>query len=385
MDIYFRKKRWKQIIFIFAIMIGISSLLYTNRIVNEVSLEERGKVERWAEATRIFATNDNLGSEVNLFLNQVLAANTTIPIIVVDQEGKIEIDGNIKYSPKNRDKVLQRELAKMKARQEPIVIPLGDGTEQYLYYKGSSLLVELKYYPVFQLAVIVIFILVSYIAFNSARNAEQNLVWIGMAKETAHQLGTPISSLMAWVELLKEEDVDPKIITELIKDTDRLNTITERFSKIGSNPELAYDNLYSVLLNSVIYLKTRVSKKISIKYNFNETDELYLPLSSSLFSWVIENLIRNSVDALEGNDGTIAVNVFENEKDVIIEVTDNGKGIPKSKYKTIFQPGYTTKKRGWGLGLSLSRRIVEIFHKGKIILKSSEPNVATTFKITLKK
>jgi nitrogen-specific signal transduction histidine kinase len=366
-------------------MIGISSLLYTNRIVNEVSLEERGKVERWAEATRIFATNDNLGSEVNLFLNQVLAANTTIPIIVVDQDGKIEIDGNIKYSPKNRDKVLQRELAKMKARQEPIVIPLGDGTEQYLYYKGSSLLVELRYYPVFQLAVIVIFILVSYIAFNSARNAEQNLVWIGMAKETAHQLGTPISSLIAWVELLKEEDVDPKIITELVKDTDRLNTITERFSKIGSNPELAYDNLYSVLLNSVIYLKTRVSKKISIKYNFNETDELYLPLSSSLFSWVIENLIRNSVDALEGNDGTITVNVFENEKDVIIEVTDNGKGIPKSKHKTIFQPGYTTKKRGWGLGLSLSRRIVEIFHKGKIILKSSEPYVATTFKITLKK
>jgi hypothetical protein len=173
-------------------------LLYTNRIVNEVSLEDGEKLNG-GRSNRIFATNDNLGSEVNLFLNQVLAANTTIPIIVVDQDGKIEIDGNIKYSPKNRDKVLQRELAKMKARQEPIVIPLGDGTEQYLYYKGSSLLVELRYYPVFQLAVIVIFILVSYIAFNSARNAEQNLVWIGMAKETAHQLNEPHFIVIAWV------------------------------------------------------------------------------------------------------------------------------------------------------------------------------------------
>ncbi len=384
-DIYFKKKRWKQIIFIAAILIGIGSLLYTNKLVKQVSSEERSKVERWAEATRLFATNDDLGNEVNKFLNQVLAANNTIPIIVVDQEGVVNIDGNIKYTAKNKDKVLARELEKMKSRQEPIVIPLGGGVEQYLYYKESSLLVELRYYPIFQMAVIILFIAISYIAFSSARNAEQNLVWIGMAKETAHQLGTPISSLIAWVELLKEEKTDSKIITELIKDTDRLEKITDRFSKIGSNPELYPENIYGVLDNSIQYLKSRVSKKIEILQNFNGNDELYIPLSSSLFSWVIENLVRNSVDAIENNQGVINIDLQEKESEVIIDVTDTGKGIAKSRFKTVFQPGYTTKKRGWGLGLSLSKRIIEIFHGGKIFLKNSEPGKATTFRIILKK
>lgn len=383
-DIYFKKKRWKQIIFIAAILIGIGSLLYTNKLVKQVSSEERSKVERWAEATRLFATNDDLGNEVNKFLNQVLAANNTIPIIVVDQEGNVNIDGNIKYTAKNKDKVLARELEKMKDHQEPIVIPLGGGVEQYLYYKESSLLEKLRYYPVFQMAVIILFITISYIAFSSARNAEQNLVWIGMAKETAHQLGTPISSLIAWVELLKEENTDSKIISELVKDTDRLEKITERFSKIGSNPELYPENIYEVLDNSIQYLKSRVSKKIEITQNFNVKNELYVPLSASLFSWVIENLVRNSVDAIENNHGVINIDLFEKDNDVIIDVTDNGKGIAKSKFKTIFQPGYTTKKRGWGLGLSLSKRIIEIFHGGKIFLKNSEPKKATTFRIILK-
>lgn len=385
MDIYFKKKRWKQFIFIAAIFIGIGSLLYTNKLVKQVSTEERVKVERWAEATRLFATNDDLGNEVNMFLNQILAANKTIPIIVVDQEGSIKIDGNIKYSEKNKDKVLSRELTKMKAKQEPIVIPLGGGIEQYLYYNESFLLVELRNYPIFQLAVIILFIAIAYFAFNSARNAEQNLVWIGMAKETAHQLGTPISSLMAWVEILKEENTDSKIISELQKDTDRLEKITERFSKIGSNPELFPENIYSVLDNSIQYLKTRVSKKIDIVYNFAGREELYLPLSASLFSWVIENLIRNSVDAIENNPGTINIDVYEKETEVFIDVTDSGKGIAKSKFKTVFQPGFTTKKRGWGLGLTLSKRIIEIFHEGKIFLKNSEAGKATTFRIILKK
>jgi nitrogen fixation/metabolism regulation signal transduction histidine kinase len=384
-DIYFKKKRWKQIIFIAAIIIGISSLLYTNKLVKQVSSEERSKVERWAEATRLFATNDDLGNEVNKFLNQVLAANNTIPIIVVDQEGNINIDGNIKYTAKNKEKVLARELKKMKDNQEPIVIPLGGGVEQYLYYKESSLLVKLRYYPVFQMAVIILFIAISYIAFSSARNAEQNLVWIGMAKETAHQLGTPISSLIAWVELLKEENTDSKIITELVKDTDRLEKITERFSKIGSNPELYPENIFEVLDNSIQYLKSRVSKKIDIIQNFNGNDQLFVPLSASLFSWVIENLVRNSVDAIENNQGVINIDLYDKDNEVIIDVTDNGKGIAKSKFKTVFQPGFTTKKRGWGLGLSLSKRIIEIFHGGKIFLKNSEPRKATTFRIILKK
>lgn len=385
MDIYYKKRRWKQIIFIIAVLIGIGSLLYTNKLVNQVSNEERIKVERLADAIRLFATYDDLGSEVNLFINQVTSTNTTVPIIVIDQKGDINIDRNIKYNEKNKNKILKRELEKMKAHQKPIVIPLGGGVEQYLYYKESSLLVKLKYYPIFQLGVIVLFIFVAYIAFSSARKTEQNLVWIGMAKETAHQLGTPISSLMAWVEILKEENTDSKIISELIKDTERLEKITERFSKIGSNPELYPENIYEVLVNSIMYLKTRISKKIEFRYSFDESMQLFIPLSSSLFSWVVENLVRNSVDAIENKSGIISIGVSETEKEVIIDVTDNGKGIAKSKFKTVFQPGFTTKKRGWGLGLSLSKRIIEIFHKGKIFLKSSEPNKATVFRIILKK
>jgi nitrogen-specific signal transduction histidine kinase len=385
LDIYFKKRRWKQAIFIFAILIGIGSLLYTNKLVDEMSNEERIKVEHWADAIRLFTAGDNLSSEVNLFLSQVIATNTTIPIILVDQNGEINTDSNIRYAPKNRDKILANELEKMKTHQSPIVIPLGEGVEQFLYYKESSLLAKLKFYPLFQLAVIMLFILVAYIAFSSSRKAEQNLVWVGMAKETAHQLGTPISSLIAWVELLKEEDTNTTIIEELEKDTERLEKITERFSKIGSNPELVSDNIYGVLLKSVSYLKNRVSKKIDITCNFDETKELYIPLSPSLFSWVIENLIRNSVDAIENNRGSIFIDLFEKEHEVVIDITDNGKGIAKSKFKTIFQPGFTTKKRGWGLGLSLSKRIIEIYHKGKIFIKSSEPQKATTFRIVLKK
>jgi nitrogen-specific signal transduction histidine kinase len=384
-DIYFKKRRWKQIIFIIAILIGIGSLLYTNKLVEQVSTQERMKVERLAEALRLLGGNEDLGSEVYLFLNQVTSTNTTVPIIVIDQKGEIILDKNINYTPKNRDKVLVRTLEKMKSRQDPIVITLVKGVEQYLYFKESSLLVELRFYPLFQMGVIILFIIVAYIAFSSARRSEQNLVWIGMAKETAHQLGTPISSLLAWVELLKEENTDSQIITELMKDTDQLGKITERFSKIGSNPELYPENLYVVMLSSISYLRTRVSKKIEIQYNFNESMELIIPLSSSLFSWVIENLVRNSIDAIEDKPGKIEIGIMTTEKEVIIEVTDNGKGIPKSKFKTIFQPGYTTKKRGWGLGLSLSKRIVDIYHNGKIILKSSEPYKATTFRIQLKR
>lgn len=385
MDIYYKKRRWKQALFAFAILIGIGSLLYTNSLVNQTSKEERIKVERWAEATRLSATYVKLDEDIVSFLLQILSTNTTIPIIIVENNGEINTARNIKYNPKNKDKVLARELEKMKARQEPIVIPFGDNEDMYLYYRESSLLVKLKYYPVFQLGVIMLFIVVAYLAFSSSRNAEQNLVWIGMAKETAHQLGTPISSLIAWVELLKDEKVDPSILKELGKDTGRLVEITERFSKIGSVPELYPENLYSQLLSSISYLQSRVSKKIEFTFNFNESNELYLPLSSSLFSWVIENLIRNSVDALENNHGHIEFNVQEKEKDVYIDVTDNGKGIPKSKFKTIFNPGFTTKKRGWGLGLTLSKRIIEIYHNGKIFIKNSEPKKATTFRIILKK
>lgn len=385
MDIYFKKRRWKQLILIFAVLIGIGSLLYTNNLVKQAAEEERIKIERWAEAIRLLVQYDDLGNDVYNFLTQVTITNTTTPIIIIEEDGQINTDRNIVYTPKNKDKVLARELAKMKSRQEPIVIPLGNDINQYLYYKESSLLVKLRFYPIVQFAVIILFIAIAYFSFSSARKSEQNLVWIGMAKETAHQLGTPISSLIAWIELLKEENLSPHMITELEKDTDRLGKITERFSKIGSVPELYPENLYEVLFNAVEYIQTRVSKKIEIYSNFDKNHVLFLPISSSLFSWVIENLMRNSVDAIENNPGKITIEVNEKEKEVIIDITDNGKGIPKSKFKTIFQPGFTTKKRGWGLGLSLSKRIIENYHNGKIFLKNSEAKKATTFRIILKK
>ncbi|HOO83933.1 MAG TPA: HAMP domain-containing sensor histidine kinase [Prolixibacteraceae bacterium] len=385
MDIYFKKRRWKQILFIFAILIGIGSMLYTNKMVKKLSEEELIRVELWAEATRLLATENELDENITNYLIQVLSKNTTIPIIIVDKKDQIMVDGNIKYNSNNKEKILAKELAKMKARQQFIVIPLGDGDEQYLFYKESSLQSKLRYYPIFQLSVIVLFIAIAYIAFSQARKAEQNLVWIGLAKETAHQLGTPISSLVALVELLKEENVSKSIVEELDKDAQRLEKITERFSKIGSQPELYPENLYQQLGNIMDYLKTRISRKIEITCNFSPEQELYIPLSASLFSWVIENLVRNSVDSIENNPGIISINVSESDKDVIIDVSDNGKGIPKSKQKTIFNPGYTTKKRGWGLGLSLSKRIVEYYHKGKLVLKSSDPKKLTIFRITLKK
>jgi K+-sensing histidine kinase KdpD len=384
-DIYFKKRRWKQILFLFAIIIGVSSMFYTNRMVKKLSEEELNRVELWAEATRLLATEENLDEDIMSYLIQILSKNSTIPIIIVDKNDDIMEIGNIKFNNNNKEKILAKKLSKMKARQQFIVIPLGDDDEQYLYYKESSLQSKLRYYPIFQLSVIMLFIAIAYIAFSQARKAEQNLVWIGMAKETAHQLGTPISSLIALVELLKEENVNPSIIEELDKDAQRLEKITERFSKVGSQPELYPENLYQQLFNIMEYLKTRISRKIEFTSNFSPDQELYIPLSSSLFSWVIENLVRNSVDSIENKPGKISIEVSELEKEVQIEVIDNGKGIPKSKQKTVFNPGYTTKKRGWGLGLSLSKRIIENYHNGKLFLKVSDPKKLTIFRIVLKK
>lgn len=392
MDIYYKKRRWKQFLFLFAIFIGIGSLLYTNRLVKETSNEERLKIRHWVQGTKLLLENEeDLDTDLFDYIIEIQRDNTTIPFLLINEDGDI-IDGyNFQYNENNKQKVLKRELEKLKTRQEPIEIPicLDDNAQDcfyyYLYYKESSLLTKLKYYPIFQIGVIALFIVAAYVAFSSARNAEQNLVWIGMAKETAHQLGTPISSLIAWVELLKEEQVNPSIIMELQKDTKRLEKITERFSKVGSQPELYPENLYTQLLNSISYLQTRISKKIKITSNFDSGNELFIPLSASLFSWVIENLVRNSVDAIENKEGLIDIQVFEGEREVYIDISDTGKGIPKSKMKTIFNPGFTTKKRGWGLGLSLSKRIIENYHKGKIQLKSSELNKGTTFRIVLGK
>lgn len=376
-----------------------------------MEVEERNKVELWAEATQrqndirivfrnekgeaitesgtvipeiIIKENEELENKYLSFISMVSAQNTTIPIIVVDSNNAIITNANINYKENRKDEVLKKELSKMKAQNEPIRIDIPGGDYQLLYYRESSILRNLRLYPLIQLFVIIVFILVAYFAFNATQRAEQNQVWVGMSKETAHQLGTPISSLMAWIEILKLQNIDETLIKEFEKDTERLERITERFSKIGSKPELFPTNLINTLSSTINYLKTRSSNKVVFKTSFSEQDIIETPLNAALFSWVIENLCKNAIDAME-NNGTISINVHKKENQIVIDVTDTGKGVPKSQFKTIFQPGYSTKKRGWGLGLSLAKRIIENYHNGKIFIKWSEIGKGTTFRIILGK
>ena len=384
MDFYFRKRRWKILLLLLAVVIGIGAFYYTNWLVKNMAREERKSVELWAEATQKLASADINSNQDITFLNNIIIRNTSIPIIITDSLDQIGDSRNITYSEENKEKVLLRRLHKMKEDNEPIIISISETQKQYLYYGDSVLLENLKYYPVVQFSVIFLFILVAYLAFNSSRNSEQNQVWVGMSKETAHQLGTPISSLMAWVELLKMQNIDSKLIQEFEKDTERLQKITERFSKIGSIPELVRTDVAETIRSTIEYLKTRSSGKVIFILDFDPEIRHEAPLNSSLFSWVIENLCKNAIDAMN-NSGTIQVSITEKPDQLFIDVSDTGKGISKAYYKSVFKPGFTTKKRGWGLGLSLAKRIVENYHKGKIFLKQSEINKGTTFRIILNK
>jgi two-component sensor histidine kinase len=381
LDFYLKKRRWKILLFIFAIIIGLASLFYTEWLSGKMAEEEHKKAELYAEATKLLASPSNSDMTLALLITQ---QNTTIPIIEVDEKGKFLLDKNIKYNAARKEAVLEKEIKEMKKNGDPIEIDLGDGQKQYLYYRESYLLRNLRYFPLVQIFVIFLFIGFAYYAFSASRKAEQNQVWVGMSKETAHQLGTPISALMAWTEILKMKDIEPGLIQEFEKDIQRLEKITERFSKIGAAPELLMTNVGEVVASTVNYLKSRFSTKVQFETTFDESVVFEAPLNASLFSWVIENLCKNSIDAMD-NRGKITLTVKEKENNLIVDVTDTGKGIPKSQFKTIFQPGFSTKKRGWGLGLSLAKRIIEIYHKGKIFIKQSELNKGTTFRIVLKK
>jgi signal transduction histidine kinase len=396
LDIYLKRKRGKILLLMIAVIIGLASLLYTNWLTGKMANEERKKVELWAQATKRLAETgiqnnsqagmEQLNTAYLTLIQSILEQNTTIPVIIVEAEGSFNYDANINFSPGRKEQVLRKELEKMKSHSEPIRIDLSIEEDDYLllYYRESNILRNLRYYPFVQLFVIIVFIVVAYSAFSATQKAEQNQVWVGMSKETAHQLGTPISSLMAWIEILKLQDVDPSIIEEFEKDTQRLEKITERFSKIGSKPELVPTNLKEVLHSTISYLKTRSSGKVNFSKSFEENPPLFIPLNAALFSWVIENLCKNAIDAMD-NHGNITIDMEEKENSVVIDVTDTGKGVPKSQFKTIFQPGFSTKKRGWGLGLSLAKRIVENYHQGKIFIKWSESGKGTTFRIVLKK
>ena len=382
MNIYTQKQRWKILLLIAALLIGTASLWYTNRLVKKLSIEERKKIELWAEATRRLADISEINSDIN-FLSIVISNNNTIPVIWADDKYEVISYRNLDSLKALEKGYLQKQVGIMRLEHVPIEIKIGKNLKQYILYNDSDLLVKLRFYPFFQLGVIALFLFVSYLAFSTSRKAEQNQVWVGMAKETAHQLGTPLSSLMAWLELLRMRGMSIEYTSEIEKDIQRLHTITERFSKIGSAPALSKVNVYEVLTRSVDYIKTRSSPSVEFVIDA-PTIEVYAPMNVPLFEWVIENILKNALDAMSGK-GKICLNITDQQQFVYIDITDTGKGIPKATYRTIFKPGYTTKNRGWGLGLSLSKRIIEEYHDGQIFVKSSELNKGTTFRIVLNK
>jgi two-component system, sporulation sensor kinase D len=505
LDIYVRKQRWKIYLLGFAAVIVGLSLYYTNILVNKIAadelqkvkvwadavqnranlvrvtndffeqmrIEERKRVELWAQATRRLIVEDDNTVDF-LFYSRIIEENTTIPVMWVNaqniivghrnisgtNEDKVSLEGKpfvgqlrdefSVYEPipivlfGNVDKLyyqdswlfkrmrrvmdelinsflsevvinsanvpviitdsarthiiaagnlvkddltdtlfVQQTIAAMAVRNPPLIIELPSHGTCHVYYTHSFLLTQLRYYPVAQLIVIGIFLLVAYIMFSTARNAEQNQVWVGMSKETAHQLGTPISSLMAWYELLKMQGVDETVLNEIQKDINRLENITERFSKIGSEPKLTNQSLIDAINESVDYMKTRSSKNVQFFVNDHCKYPCNVPFNTNLIGWVLENLFKNAIDAMQGS-GVIMVDIYENTGKIYIDVSDTGKGIPKSSFKSIFNPGVTSKKRGWGLGLSLSKRIIETYHKGKIFVKTSS-STGTTFRIALRK
>ncbi len=384
LEAYLKKRRWKSALVLIAIVIGIASFQYSNWLARNMSKEEQKSVELWAEATRRLTAPQDAQDRNISFLVSILESNTDIPIILTDSTRTIITSANIDYQEKKREQILTKELSKMIAEKKPIEIIVSPTETQYIYYRDSKVLQNLRYFPLVQIAIVALFIVITYTTFNYSRRAEQNQVWVGMSKETAHQLGTPISSLMAWIELLREENVDPQIINEFEKDIQRLEKITERFSKIGSKPELHAEDLRKTIVSTVTYLQTRTSQKVQFDMNFPTDKAFRSPHNPALLSWVIENLCKNAIDAME-NNGRIKLTLTTNNGHIYFDVADNGKGIPKSQFKTIFAPGYTTKKRGWGLGLSLAKRIVENYHQGKIFIKSSEIGKGTTFRIVLKK
>ena len=363
-----------------AIIIGVSSLLYTNNLVKKLKIEERKRIEIWAEIYRLVNEAEHDVHSLDFYLN-VMENNTTIPVIIADENRNIKFDANLDPLKMSNPKYVQRRIKQMESKYEPIILDVA-GDKQYIFYDDSSILVQLPYYPVIQLSIIVLFIGVAYIAFNTSRKSEQNRVWVGLSKETAHQLGTPISSLLAITEILKMQVHDTVLVAELEKDVSRLNDIAERFSKIGSKPATPPTDITQTIASSLNYIRKRSSDKVTLRCEMPD-EPVIVPLNEQLFCWVIENLCKNALDAVAGA-GAITVELKKSQNQILIDVSDTGKGISKHKFNTIFQPGYTTKSRGWGLGLSLTKRIIEDYHNGRIFVLRSDIEKGTTFRIILK-
>ena len=388
MQMFDRIRNIRYVLVLVAVVIAIGSLLTSNYLISDLEQEERNRMEVWAEAMRSLNAADE-NTDMNLVL-KVMNGNHTIPLVIVDKNGMVMSSRNIerKFLAGGDSVAYLAALAKeyrAGGRVIRIDMPQVDGAADYvdICYDESLMLKRLAIYPYIQLGVVVLFVLIAIFALFSAMRAEQNKVWVGLSKETAHQLGTPISSMTAWLEVLKETYPDDGLLPEMEKDVKRLERIADRFSKIGSIPEPKPEDVLEVLNRVVVYMRKRTSNKVIITTHFPD-EPVIVSLISSLFEWVAENLCKNAVDAMDGA-GTIDIDVDEDDRLVYVEVKDSGKGISKSNFNAVFKPGFTTKKRGWGLGLSLAKRIVEEYHHGKIYVLDSELGVGTTFRIELPK
>ena len=379
-SIYDSRQRWKLGFIFAAVLIAILSVVVSDLLIKDLAREERQRMEIWSEATRVM-TSENPSLNMQLIL-KIIQGNTSIPVILCTDHDEVVSYNNIEIPEDDSELFLRKKVKELKAKNPPIAIDMEDGSFQYLYYDDSIILKRLLIYPYAQLSVVFVFILLAFLALASTKRAEQNKVWVGLSKETAHQLGTPISSLIAWVEYLRTKDIDAFLLNEMDKDVKRLQTIAERFSKIGSDPDPVPTDLVESIRTALGYMSTRISSKVAIHADL-PSQPIWVMMNDSLFAWVIENLTKNAVDAMEGH-GDIHLRIEERDTLVRIDVSDTGKGIPKSKFKTVFNPGYTTKQRGWGLGLSLVKRIIESLQGGKIYVKSSELGKGTTFRIELR-
>lgn len=401
MNSYQYNQQWKFVLLIFAAIIAIASLAYTNYLIKNLSVAERTKAEVWAMSTQNIFNMPDINDEFTTYIYAV-RDKLSVPAIITDSrdsiiywkgldDTKTNININtdlvmqgsevVKYDPS----YFEKQLNIMKSQHEPITVDLYAGDKWIIYYKDSTLLSQLRVFPYIQLSLIAIFLFIAYTVFNSIKRSEQNQVWVGMAKETAHQLGTPISSLMAWLELIKgkfDADDDP-LIQEMEQDVKRLEVVADRFSKIGSKPVLEPHNIYDVITVFVNYFKIRISDKITFTVSGDKHSEALINIP--LFDWVLENILKNAANAIPST-GNIDIFITENlvKEQIYIDIHDTGKGIPRSKFDAVFQPGYTTRQRGWGLGLSLTKRIVENYHQGEVFIKDSELDKGTTFRIVLK-
>ncbi len=403
-DIYEKKSRWKWYLAGAGLLIILISMVYTQYLVDKLKAEERKRMELYKQSIEVTASLDNeLPENVKSFIFDLGAANNNIPVILTDENYVIQdalnfsrtLDSmgldSLRLLTAKGTAFAQQELKAMRQNgYDPITIQMDGKTVQYIFYKDSTILTLLKFYPIFQLILIGSFILFGYAAFSTARRSEQNQVWVGMAKETAHQLGTPITAILAWLDLLKTthegDENTQEIVGELEKDVSRLELVADRFSKIGSAPDLVETDIREALERIRIYMQKRSPRKVAFDFPKIQMDNpLNVKINNHLFDWVVENLLRNALDAMETGAGKISATVSVTGNFVTIDISDTGKGIPANKFKTIFQPGYTTKKRGWGLGLSLAKRIIEDYHAGQIFVKKSAAGVGTTFTIQLPK